>query len=328
MIFLRSASTDPAFNLALEEYLFDRMDRSKPYFMLWQNARTIVVGKYQNTVEEINPEAVARHGLRVVRRLSGGGAVYHDLGNLNYTFIVDQEGAEELNFQAFVQPVIRVLAGLGVTARCSGRNDVTIDGLKFSGSAQYAREGRLLHHGCILVDSNLEDVSDALRPRAAKFESKGIKSVRSRVTTISAHTPRPVTPEQFGTLLLREVGKTQPLEPLELTEEQLAEVGRLQREKYASWDWNYGRSPDWGVRLEKKFPSGLLAVNLQVSEGRIEKICFSGDFFGDGEIGALEQALVSLPLGPGLEEMLEGLNVGYYIKGVTGRDLFELLVYG
>lgn len=328
MFFLESSSTDPTFNLALEEYLFHHIERPRSCFMLWQNAKTIVVGKYQNTAEEINPEAVARHGLRVVRRLSGGGAVYHDLGNLNYTFIVDQNGAEELNFQVFVQPVIQALAKLGVSAECSGRNDVTIHGLKFSGNAQYAREGRLLHHGCILVNSNLEDVSDALRPRAAKFESKAIKSVRSRVTTISEHTSQPVTVERFKELLIEQVAQSQPLERLELTEEQLKEIGRLQREKYASWEWNYGHSPNYGIHLEKKFPSGLLSIYLKVSGGRIEGVRFYGDFFGEGEIDELEQALCSLPLDHSLEDALERLDVGHYIKGITGKELFDLLTYG
>ena len=146
MIYLEPPGTDPYFNLALEEYVFEQMDRSRAYFMLWQNSNTIVVGKYQNTAEEINQAFVDAHGIRVVRRLSGGGAVYHDTGNLNFTFIVDQDTAPGLNFKIFVRPVVEALARFGVHAEFTGRNDLTIGGMKFSGNSQYAKHGRLLHH--------------------------------------------------------------------------------------------------------------------------------------------------------------------------------------
>ena len=197
MRYLESPSRDPYFNLALEEYVFERMDKSKSYFMLWQNDNTIVVGKYQNTAEEIDQAYVDAHHIRVARRLSGGVAVYHDRGNLNFTFIVDQADAPGLNFKIFVEPVIRALARFGVHAAFTGRNDLTIDGMKFSGNAQYARRGRLLHHGCIMLDSNLTSVADALRVKEAKFASKAVKSVRSRVTTINAHAPAPISMEEF-----------------------------------------------------------------------------------------------------------------------------------
>ena len=171
MVYLESHSTDPYFNLALEEYIFEHMDRSRQYFLLWQNDRTIVVGKYQNTAEEINQSYVEAHGIRVARRLSGGGAVYHDKGNLNFTFIVDQADNADFNFNVFVVPVLRALERFGVTAAFNGRNDLTIDGQKFSGNSQYARHGRLLHHGCIMLDSNLTNVADALKVKQAKFDS-------------------------------------------------------------------------------------------------------------------------------------------------------------
>ena len=202
MIYLEPPGTDPYFNLALEEYVFEQMDRSRAYFMLWQNSNTIVVGKYQNTAEEINQAFVDAHGIRVVRRLSGGGAVYHDTGNLNFTFIVDQDTAPGLNFKIFVRPVVEALARFGVHAEFTGRNDLTIGGMKFSGNSQYAKHGRLLHHGCIMLDSNLTDVADALRVKQAKFDSKAVKSVRSRVTTINTHAP----PHRYGGLQVGAAG--------------------------------------------------------------------------------------------------------------------------
>ena len=324
MFYLESPSRDPYFNLALEEYVFERMDKSKSYFMLWQNDNTIVVGKYQNTAEEIDQAYVDAHGIRVARRLSGGGAVYHDKGNLNFTFIVDRADAPGLNFKIFVEPVIRALARFGVHAEFTGRNDLTIDGMKFSGNAQYARRGRLLHHGCIMLDSNLTSVADALRVKEAKFASKAVKSVRSRVTTINAHAPAPISMEDFKGALKECAMASGELEPCTLTEEDLAAIRKLRDEKYATWAWNYGCSPAYDMRREMKFPAGLVTAHLSAEGGKIKAVRFYGDFFG-GELGELEGAMVGLPLDGHLTEALEALRVGDYMSGITAEELSRLL---
>lgn len=324
MFYLESPSRDPYFNLALEEYVFERMDKSKSYFMLWQNDNTIVVGKYQNTAEEIDQAYVDAHGIRVARRLSGGGAVYHDKGNLNFTFIVDRADAPGLNFKIFVEPVIQALARFGVHAAFTGRNDLTIDGMKFSGNAQYARRGRLLHHGCIMLDSNLTSVADALRVKEAKFASKAVKSVRSRVTTINAHAPAPISMEDFKGALKECAMASGELEPCTLTEEDLAAIRKLRDEKYATWAWNYGFSPAYDMRREMKFPAGLVTAHLSAEGGKIKAVRFYGDFFG-GELGELEGAMVGLPLDGHLTEALEALRVGDYMSGITAEELSRLL---
>lgn len=324
MFYLESPSRDPYFNLALEEYVFERMDKSKSYFMLWQNDNTIVVGKYQNTAEEIDQAYVDAHGIRVARRLSGGGAVYHDKGNLNFTFIVDRADAPGLNFKIFVEPVIQALARFGVHAAFTGRNDLTIDGMKFSGNAQYARRGRLLHHGCIMLDSNLTSVADALRVKEAKFASKAVKSVRSRVTTINAHAPAPISMEDFKGALKECAMASGELEPCTLTEEDLAAIRKLRDEKYATWAWNYGCSPAYDMRREMKFPAGLVTAHLSAEGGKIKAVRFYGDFFG-GELGELEGAMVGLPLDGHLTEALEALRVGDYMSGITAEELSRLL---
>ena len=324
MFYLESPSRDPYFNLALEEYVFERMDKSKSYFMLWQNDNTIVVGKYQNTAEEIDQAYVDAHGIRVARRLSGGGAVYHDKGNLNFTFIVDQADAPGLNFKIFVEPVIQALARFGVHAAFTGRNDLTIDGMKFSGNAQYARRGRLLHHGCIMLDSNLTSVADALRVKEAKFDSKAVKSVRSRVTTINAHAPAPISMEDFKGALKECAMASGELEPCTLTEEDLAAIRKLRDEKYATWAWNYGFSPAYDMRREMKFPAGLVTAHLSAEGGKIKAVRFYGDFFG-GELGELEGAMAGLPLDGHLTEALEALRVGDYMSGITAEELSRLL---
>ena len=324
MFYLESPSRDPYFNLALEEYVFERMDKSKSYFMLWQNDNTIVVGKYQNTAEEIDQAYVDAHHIRVARRLSGGGAVYHDKGNLNFTFIVDRADAPGLNFKIFVEPVIQALARFGVHAAFTGRNDLTIDGMKFSGNAQYARRGRLLHHGCIMLDSNLTSVADALRVKEAKFASKAVKSVRSRVTTINAHAPAPISMEDFKGALKECAMASGELEPCTLTEEDLAAIRKLRDEKYATWAWNYGCSPAYDMRREMKFPAGLVTAHLSAEGGKIKAVRFYGDFFG-GELGELEGAMVGLPLDGHLTEALEALRVGDYMSGITAEELSRLL---
>ena len=324
MIYLESPSRDPYFNLALEEYVFERMDKSKSYFLLWQNDNTIVVGKYQNTAEEIDQAYVDAHGIRVARRLSGGWAVYHDKGNLNFTFIVDRADAPGLNFKIFVEPVIQALARFGVHAAFTGRNDLTIDGMKFSGNAQYARRGRLLHHGCIMLDSNLTSVADALRVKEAKFASKAVKSVRSRVTTINAHAPAPISMEDFKGALKECAMASGELEPCTLTEEDLAAIRKLRDEKYATWAWNYGCSPAYDMRREMKFPAGLVTAHLSAEGGKIKAVRFYGDFFG-GELGELEGAMAGLPLDGHLTEALEALRVGDYMSGITAEELSRLL---
>ncbi|MGN1414449.1 MAG: lipoate--protein ligase [Anaerovoracaceae bacterium] len=326
MKYIESHETDPYFNLALEEYVFEKLDRSDSYFILWQNFNTIVVGKFQNTIEEINKSFVDEHGIRVARRLSGGGAVYHDKGNLNYTFIVDKDDQFDFNFRYFIIPVISTLRKLGVKAEFNGRNDITIDGKKFSGNSQYIKQNRIMHHGCIMLDSNLEDVAGALQVKAAKFESKSTKSVRSRVTTINANAPKPISMEEFKTALKNQVIEENQLEEYVLTEEDLAEIRRLRDEKYSTWEWNYGASPAYSILREKKFDFGMVSVYLNVDKGKIENIKIYGDFFGNGAMEDLENAMIGIALDENLEKTLEKLPLSDFISGMKPELMAGLLV--
>lgn len=325
MYYLETKSRDPYYNLAFEEYVFEKLDRSHAYFLLWQNSNTIVVGKYQNTAEEINQKVVDERNIHVARRLSGGGAVYHDDGNLNFTFIVDAGNIEDFQFEAFVKPVVKTLEKMGVKAEFNGRNDITIDGMKFSGNSQYMKHGRIMHHGCIMLDSNLSSVADALKVRAAKFESKSVKSVRSRVTTINAHTAHKYTMEEFKKLLVETIAESNQLEKLELTETQKLEIEKLRQEKYATWEWIYGKSPEYNMQYEKKFPSGLVSVYLNADGGKIRDIHFYGDFFGNGDIHELEEKLKGQLLDMSLEEALKSAGVENYMAGITAKDIAEML---
>ena len=325
MKYIESNSTDPYFNLALEEYVFEHMPKDESYFMLWQNANTIVIGKYQNAFEEVNQRAVEERGIKVARRLSGGGAVYHDMGNLNFTFIVDQKDVKGMNFKIFVVPIVETLKGFGVEAEFSGRNDILVNGMKISGNSQYVRYGRVMHHGCIMLDSDLDKVADALKVREAKFKSKNSKSVRSRVTTINANAPRKISMQEFKSALKEHILGDESIEPYELTGEDLRKIEEIRNAKYATWEWNYGHSTVYEMTREEKFDSGLVTVHLTAKNGRIEAIRFYGDFFGNGEIEDLERALTGVILDNRLEDKLKELDLDEYMSGISPSELAGLI---
>ncbi|MGN0732965.1 MAG: lipoate--protein ligase [Emergencia sp.] len=326
MKYIESSSTNPCFNLALEEFVFNSLPKGESCFMLWQNKNAIVVGKHQNTIEEINQKYVRDHDITVVRRLSGGGAVYHDMGNLNFTFIVDQEDIEDFNFQVFVLPVINALSHYGIKAEFTGRNDITIDGKKISGNSQYIRHGRVLHHGCIMLDSNTAAVASALNVKAAKFISKSSKSVKSRVTTINANAPVPLTMSEFKEALRNEIFGNNEIEYYNLSEDDLKSVNKLQAEKYETWDWNYGYVKEYSMEREEKFDRGFVTCKLTCDKGIIRDIRFFGDFFGSNDISELEKALIGCHLDNSLEKKLKEINVGRYMNNITAKEIAGLIL--
>ena len=325
--YLDLTTTDPAFNLAAEQYVFDALPRDRAYFMLWQNDNAIIVGKYQNTFAEINEAYVKEHGIRVVRRLSGGGAVYHDLGNLNFTFIADAGTLSTLNFTIFCEPVIRTLARFGVTAEVNGRNDMTIDGRKFSGNSQYLKQGRIMHHGTILFDSDLSVVSNALQVDESKFQSKASKSVRSRVTNVAAYLPTPVSLPEFRSALLADIAQSVGGEAYDFSASDLAAIEKLRAERYGTWEWNYGFSPACTIERRARIEGcGTVEVRISVSGGLISEMRFYGDFFSVSEPEQLSARFIGLsPDAQGFEKALQGVDVSQYIVGLTNEALMQLL---
>lgn len=324
--YLDIQTTDPAWNLALEQYVFDNLPRDRVWLMLWQNDNAIIIGKHQNTLAEINEAYVQQHGIRVVRRLSGGGAVYHDLGNLNFTLIAD-EASETMDFGRFCLPVIRALAKCGVTAQLNGRNDMTIDDKKFSGNAQYRKNGRVMHHGTLLFDSDPAVLASALQVDEEKIKAKGVKSVRSRVTNIRPHLPQDMTLSQFRTVLLQSILEELPGTAYSLSEEDLAAVEAIRRERYSTWEWNYGRSPACDVHKKRRFEGcGTVEVFLSLKQGCITEVTFRGDFFSPQDPAALALLLVGCPLEQSaLKKALSGADASHYFYGLTTEQFIDLI---
>lgn len=328
MQYIESPSNDAYFNMALEEYVFEMLPRDDSYFMLWQNENAIVVGKYQNTMEEIDLDFVREQEIAVVRRLSGGGAMYQDMGNLNFTFVTNQNASKSLDFSVFITPVVQALAQIGVTAQHSSRNDIVIDGKKFSGNSQYNKRGRTMHHGTLLFCSNLDMIGGALKVKPDKIESKGIKSVRSRVTNICDYLPEKIGMEEFKKVLLQHMFAAGNITPYSLDRKDLESVKALRDAKYATWQWNYGRSPAYNVHKHRKFDFGGVDIMLDVKDGAIQNAAFTGDFFGNGDIEELVALLVgTAPREDDLNAALAGVDVGYYISGMDTATLAHLIAY-
>lgn len=324
--YLDLTTTDPAWNLAVEEYVFDQLPKDRMYVMLWQNDHAIIIGKHQNTLAEINESYVKEQGIRVVRRLSGGGAVYHDMGNLNFTVIADAEG-DGLDFGRFCDMVIRALAKAGVQAERNGRNDMTIDGKKFSGNAQYIRQGRVMHHGTILFDSNMSVLAGALQVDPSKIQAKGIKSVRSRVTNVRPFLPKDLTLEQFRVFLLESILEEFPGEKYELTDADIAAISAMKDRRYGTWEWNFGYSPACSVTKKQRFEGcGSVEAYMDIEKGCIKAISFRGDFFAAEDPTDLATALEGCPLEESaLQARLQNQDISRYFMGLDTERLIRLL---
>jgi len=326
MLCIFHGETDPAFNLAAEEYLLKRCQED--IFMLWRNANAVIVGKHQNTLSEINTPYVREKGIRVVRRMSGGGAVFHDLGNLNFTFIMEGHEGHLVDFRKYTAPILEVLQQLGVAARFEGRNDLTIDGMKFSGNAEHVWKNRVLHHGTLLFSSELSDLAGALQSKPEKFHDKGVKSVRSRVTNISSHLPEPMDVLAFGERIMDHIRKTYAdAVSYSYTAADLEQIGKLRREKYDTWEWNYGYSPEYNYVQSMRTAGGTVELRMVVTRGVIAELQFYGDFFSLRDPDELKQMFAGCRHDSGsIGRVLDSFSVEEYFAGVS-RDELEGLFF-
>ena len=318
------SSLDPALNLALEEQLFLSLPPEHPaYFLLWQNGPSIIVGRHQCTAEEINAEFVRRENLPVVRRITGGGAVYHDTGNLNFSFIENARGREKVDFRRYLEPVQAALRHVGVRAEISGRNDLEVEGRKVSGSGQRLHRGKALDHGTLLVQADFERLSEALNVDPEKILSKGVASVRARVRNISECWTPGTDMDSLKDCLLRHCADGEA----RLDMGDYAAAQALAESKYRQWSWNYGESPPFSEEKRRRFPWGSVNLRLSVRKGHIAACRIYGDFFASAEIGELENTFVGLRHEPAsLARALEGVPLEMYFSGCDPEETRRFFV--
>lgn len=330
MIFIdNEGHTDPKLNLALEEHILRHFDASTDYLLFYINAPSIIIGRNQNTLEEINQEYIEANNIHVVRRVSGGGAVYHDLGNLNFSFITNHDGKSISNFKKFTAPVIKVLNAMGVAAELKGRNDILVNEQKISGTAQFSTGKRMISHGTLLFNTDMSEVVKALQVKMSKIQSKGHKSVRSRVANISDFLETPLSMSDFKSELLQGLYEaSEPFETYRLTEAEWKAVYDLKAEKYDLWDWNYGRSPKFNIQRNKRFPIGEIDLRIFVEKGYISDFKIFGDFFGRQPVSDLENLLIGVPYDKHeISKALESVAIEHYF-GTLEKSDFLTLVYG
>ena len=321
MYFFIDDNTDPTFNLALEETLGSKFP--EPFLMLWRNRSSVIVGKNQNTFAEVNAAFVKEHDIPVVRRMTGGGAVYHDLGNVNYSLVFHERHTGADSFALFARPVVDALRNMGVDAEFSGRNDILVEGRKISGSAQCALKERTLFHGTLLFDADMTMLTQVLTPRPVKLESKGVKSVRARVANLKEFLPQ-MSVESFMAHLARQLvsfaGEIRPIAP-----EWLEQAGTLADERYRNWSWNWGAPFEAPWENSKRFEgAGILELKVKLLNGVVSECKLTGDFFGDP--GVVENALKGVLFRKdAIAEALKTLSVSDHIRGVDNAMFLSLI---
>ena len=319
MYLLADSTTDPAWNLAVEEYLLSR--RSEPFFRLWQNADSVIIGRHQNAWAEIDRDFVAQNHIPVVRRMTGGGAVFHDLGNVNYSFF-------DLKDRRFTDVVLDALRALGVEGHSSGRNDLVLtDGRKFSGTAVCKRGARVLEHGTLLFNASFERLSAALKPRPEKFEGKAVQSVRSRVANLSELLPDALDVRGFMDFLSGHIGRALGAVPYRFTAAEREAIARLRDERFGNPEWNYGASPACALTRVRKFPAGLMEAHFDIRCGRIQGLEIYGDYFFQRPTAEFCARLEGCPYErKAIADRLSEVAAGEYFAGISADDLLSLFI--
>jgi len=323
-------SKDPRFNLALEEYVLKYLDTDEDFVLLWQNENSVIIGRNQNTIEEINTRYVKDHDVNVIRRITGGGAVYHDLGNLNFSFVTKTLKDNLNNYKKFTEPVIKALNTFGVPAEFHGRNDVVVEGKKISGNAQSFYKNKMLHHGTILFDADLSIIADVLNVKPDKIASKGIKSNRARVTNIKPYLKEDVDMGEFKETLLKYLLDTNNItnHVYHLTNEDYNKIHQLMDERYNNWEWNYGESPEFSLVKEGRYAGGKLEFHLDVKDGTIKDLRIFGDFLGTKDLSTLEASLKGIPYNEeAVKTVISQEPLNEYFFNITMEDIINCIFY-
>ncbi len=335
MYYYNMESHDIGYNLATEQYLMNEKDFDEPLLLFYYQTPCIIVGRNQNTMEEINQDYVTKHNIQVTRRLSGGGAVFDDLGNLSFSFVVDRDDDRFGDFKAFTKPIVDALKEMGATGvEVSGRNDILVDGKKFSGNAMYVKNGKMFSHGTLMLDVDQSVVEHALNVPEDKIKSKGIKSVRSRVTNLKPF----LAPEYqnldvpaFRDMLLKKLYDVNDLATIAdkaytLTDADKTAIQKLYDDYYNNWDWVYGTSPDFTVKKRQHFDAGTIDARILVKDGKIDTITFFGDFFGEKDASEVADKLQGVRYDEAaLTTALADIDTTAYFAGIDNATLVKLL---
>ncbi|MCF8229025.1 MAG: lipoate--protein ligase [Bacteroidales bacterium] len=323
MLYINRTSTDPYFNLAAEEYVLKNF--SEDCFMLWQNSPCVVVGKHQNTLAEINYEYIRKKNIPVVRRISGGGTVFHDPGNLNFTFVQNIKDENLVNFRKFTAPILAVLETMGVHARFEGKNNLTLAGLKFSGNAEHVYKKRTLHHGTLLYSSRLSELSDALKFDPHRYTDKAVKSIRSRITNLQDFMKEKISISEFKNRIRDFVlDQYSDTSDYEFTKTDIENIEELVRSKYATWEWNFGYSPKYNFRRSIEHKGGKITFNVDVKEGHIQNAKVSGDLINVETISDFEKRLTGIPhREKNIANKLHDLDVKKYFHNLGEKEVLQ-----
>ncbi len=293
MFCIRSPYTDVYYNLALEEYLLRNFNDD--FFILYIDNPAVVIGKHQNALAEVNLKYITQKDIKLARRLSGGGTVYHDSGNLNFSFISTSKDDKPVNFRKYQKPVVDALSAMGLTIEVGKRNDLFIENFKVSGNAEHIFKNRVLHHGTLLYNSDLETLSNALGVTGGKYLDKAVQSKRSKVANISSFLNSISPVESFRSEIMKSLLNYDSSNIMyELYNDDKLEIEKLVVSKFATWDWNFGYSPKYIFNNKFETTEGKLEVKLHVEKGNIKGAEFLLNGKSTNEFNLLSDSLIGL----------------------------------
>ncbi|HPP43440.1 MAG TPA: lipoate--protein ligase [Caldisericia bacterium] len=329
MIYIKNSSTDPYFNLAFEEYFLRYVDLDDTILSLWRNKPSVIIGKHQNTFKEINHKFVSEHNILVARRITGGGAVYHDLGNLNFTFIANVDHFDIMDTKTYIIPIVQALNKIGINAQLSERNSITIDGKKISGTAEAFANKKLLCHGTLLFDTDINALNKALEIEETKIESKSVKSVPGEVANIKNFLDKKYDILTFENIILAQISSDMPFREYSLNENDIKNIEKFAKEKFSTWDWIYGESPPFTIKNTKKFPYGSITFTAEIERGGIvKKISFEGDIINSSNIIYIQELLQGKKYeSKNFKDILKNIKISKYFGNITLEELLSLLFY-
>ena len=326
MRYIKNVSTNPYYNMAFDEYCLESLSINEPVFYLWQNRPAVIVGFNQEVNTEVNLDYLKENGIDLVRRVTGGGAVYHDLGNLNYTIVGRSEDLER-DYPEYASIMAKALQKLGVSATLSGRNDILVEGRKVSGFAKRVCKNRLMVHGTLMYNVDVDVLTKVLNPSNTKLQSKGIASVRSRVANLCEYLPNVPDIQTFSKQLEEILSHHYQDTEYQLSEEDLANIQQLTDKKFATWEWNYGRSPKATLTHSSRLACGTVEIHLTLAENRISSCRFGGDFLGNLPATDLESALIEIIYDTeNIRKRLSSFTIDAYFDGVTMEELIRLIL--